>query len=83
MLEMVLSEVMYFLELSGTVQANNYHHQETSDSKNIRLEPEPAEVFTHLETSLARGTVPTVTEKRLHSMTVPPDRSGELEELRN
>ena len=40
-------------------------------------------MFTHLETALARGTVPTVTEKRLHSLTVPPDRSGELEELRN
>ena len=71
---------MAFLELSGTVQANNYHHQETSDSKNIRLEPEPAEVFTHLETEPATGTDQTVKEK---SVKVPPDRSGELEEVRN
>ena len=83
MLESLISEVMAFIELSGTVQANNYHHQEISDSRNIRLEPEHAELFTHLETALARGTVPTVTEKRLHSVIVPPDRSGELEETRN
>ena len=71
-LETVLTDVLAFIELSGTVQANNHHHQEHTDSKNIRTESEPAEVFNNMETKLTRGTVPpTVTEKGLQSVTVP------------
>ena len=78
-LEHVLSEVMAFLELSGTVQDNNYHHLE-NNSNTIIIEP--AEVFNHQETEPVTETVPTIIRRRLQSVTVPPDRSGELEELK-
>jgi hypothetical protein len=83
-MENVLSEVMAFLELSGTVQDNNYNHLENY-SNNIIIEPEPAKVFNHRETETVTETVPTVpivNKRRLQSVTVPPDRSGELEELK-
>jgi hypothetical protein len=50
-LETLLTDVFAFLELSGTVQANN-HQQEHPDSKNIRTESEPAEVFCDMEPKL-------------------------------
>ena len=78
MTETVLSEVMAFLELSGTVQANNYHHQTFADTDKTEHESEPVELLEQLETAPASGTVPENDEKRLFRVTVPPDRSGEL-----
>ena len=63
-LEIVLSEVMAFLELCGTVQANNYHHQTIEDTNKIELASEPVELLEKLDTAPASGTVTHNNDKR-------------------
>ena len=72
---------MSFLELDGTVRANIYHHQTIADTDKTEHDSEPLELLEKLETAPVSGTVPQNNEKRLFRVTVPPDRSGELEEL--
>ena len=71
---------MAFLELSWTVQANNYHHQTITEqySAKSRQGSEFAEHSEQLETEIVTGTVPPITEKRLLSVTVPQYRRNEL-----
>ena len=85
-LETVLTEVMACLELSGTVQANNYQHPISIEQCSDKSEQEPglAEQSEQLGTSEVTGTVPPVTpnkEKRLLDVKVPPDRSTELKQM--
>ena len=86
-LETVLTEVMAFLELSGTVQVNNYHPiiiEQCSDKP--EQEPGLAEQSEQLGKAEVTGTVPPVPpnkEKRLLNVPVPPDRSNEMKEMEN
>jgi hypothetical protein len=80
-LETVLSEVMAFIEMSGTVQAKNYHHQQKADKAKIELSSESEEMLEQLEASRASGTILNEKEKGLFIGTVPSDRVGELEEI--
>jgi hypothetical protein len=88
-LESVLTDVIAFLEMCGTVTANNYHHQENKDKAIVELSSEPKKMLEdqEMEASMASGTVllekDKQVEKRSPSGTVPPDRRKELQEIGN
>ena len=84
MLELVLTDVIAFIEMCGTVTTNNYHHQEYEDKAVIELLSDPKEKLEDLEIT-ASGTVllDKLVEKKSPSGTVPPDRREELKEIGN
>ena len=90
MLEEVLTEVIAFEELreklDGTVQTNNYKHQNLSNSGKSQLGLEEEQHCQETETIETQetvvGTVPPETCMGLLSRTVPPDRNSEIEEIR-
>ena len=86
-LETVLTEVMAFIELSGTVQTNNYHPIiEAECSSKSEGKPGLAEKSEHLEKAEVTGAVPPAPptkEKRLFNVTVPPNRSNEMKDIEN
>ena len=85
-LEDVLSEVMAFLEMHGTVQTNNYNKEKFDKAETaLSSESEFKETPDLLKTSANSRTVPQekeIKKKRLSSGTVPADRIGELEKIR-
>ena len=68
--------------MSGTVQTNNYHPTNIAECSNQSLqEPGLVAESEHLENAEVSEAVPPIQpnrEKRLISVTVPPDRSKEL-----
>ena len=71
-------------EMSGTVTANSYHHQENTDKAIIELSSEPQKMLEdqEMEASTASGTVLHKKDKKVEksssSGTVPPDRRKEM-----
>ena len=87
MLEAVLTDVLAFIEMSGTVQTNNYHQTNIAECSNQSLqEPGLVAESERLENAEVSEAVPPIQpnrEKRLLSVTVPPNRSKELKVIEN
>ena len=77
-----LADILAFIEMSGTVQTNNYHQTNIAECSNQSLqEPGLVAESERLENAEVSEAVPPIQpnrEKRLIIVTVPPDRSKEL-----